>query len=134
MPARVHSITLPVADLEASIAFYRDGLGMICDRKGDHVVVAVGEEVNLLLLPREVFANFAGFAGQRIAEADSCKAIYSYYTSSIFEVEEILDRAAEYSTDGEPPERRPWGYSGYLADPDGHVWEILFSPDLPKSR
>ena len=113
------------------MAFYRDGLGMVCDRKGDHAVVAVGEEVILILLPREVFENFAQYAGQRIADTDSCKAIYSYYTRSQAEVEEILDRAADYSSDGEAPEPRPWGFSGYLADPDGHVWEIVHSPDLP---
>ncbi len=132
MSARVHSITLPVNDLEASLDFYRVGLGMVCDRKGDHAVVAVGEEVILILLPRDVFASFAEFAGQRIADTDSCKAIYSYFTSNEAEVEEILDRAAEYSSDGEPPEQRPWGYSGYLADPDGHVWEIVYSPVMPR--
>ena len=30
------------------------------------------------------------------------------------------------------PERAPWGgYSGYVADPDGHVWEIATNPFWP---
>jgi hypothetical protein len=29
------------------------------------------------------------------------------------------------------PYDRPWGiYSGYFADPDGHLWEILWNPAL----
>ena len=31
-----------------------------------------------------------------------------------------------------PAERLPWGgYSGYWADPDGHLWEIAFAPMFP---
>ena len=31
-----------------------------------------------------------------------------------------------------PAERTPWGgYSGYFADPDGHLWEIAFAPMFP---
>jgi hypothetical protein len=27
------------------------------------------------------------------------------------------------------PEATAWGgYSGYVADPDGHIWEIAFNP------
>ena len=30
------------------------------------------------------------------------------------------------------PERASWGgYSGYFADPDGHVWEIATNPFWP---
>jgi uncharacterized glyoxalase superfamily protein PhnB len=28
--------------------------------------------------------------------------------------------------------RQPWGgYSGHVADPDGHLWEIAYNPDWP---
>jgi predicted lactoylglutathione lyase len=31
---------------------------------------------------------------------------------------------------GEPHDR-PWGiYSAYFRDPDGHLWEIIWNPDL----
>jgi uncharacterized glyoxalase superfamily protein PhnB len=30
-----------------------------------------------------------------------------------------------------PPQDRPWGiYSGYFRDPDGHLWEIIWNPQL----
>ena len=28
-----------------------------------------------------------------------------------------------------PPQKSFWGgYSGYFADPDGHLWEVAFNP------
>ena len=33
-----------------------------------------------------------------------------------------------------PAERAEWGgYSGYFADPDGHIWEAAFAPGFPVS-
>jgi len=32
-----------------------------------------------------------------------------------------------------PPHTAPWGgYSGYVADPDGHLWELAFNPHSPE--
>jgi len=29
------------------------------------------------------------------------------------------------------PRDRPWGiYAGYFRDPDGHLWEIMWNPQL----
>ena len=31
-----------------------------------------------------------------------------------------------------PPAKTPWGgYSGYFADPDGHLWEVAHNPLFP---
>jgi hypothetical protein len=39
-------------------------------------------------------------------------------------------QAADATPTG-PPHDRPWGiYSGYFADPDGHLWEVLWNPAL----
>ncbi|WP_255454896.1 hypothetical protein [Cryobacterium adonitolivorans] len=33
-----------------------------------------------------------------------------------------------------PAARAVWGgYSGYFADPDGHLWEAAFAPGFPVS-
>ena len=29
------------------------------------------------------------------------------------------------------PAVRSGGYSGYFADPDGHLWEVAFAPGFP---
>ena len=49
------------------------------------------------------------------------------------EVDRILDTAkAAGATIQKPAEEVFWGgYSGYFADPDGHLWEVAFNPFWP---
>jgi catechol 2,3-dioxygenase-like lactoylglutathione lyase family enzyme len=50
------------------------------------------------------------------------------------DVDALLARAeaAGATLTGEPHER-PWGiYSGYFRDPDGHLWEIVWNPELSR--
>jgi predicted lactoylglutathione lyase len=48
------------------------------------------------------------------------------------EVHALLARAqAAGATLTEEPHDRPWGiYSGYFQDPDGHLWEVMWNPEL----
>ena len=48
------------------------------------------------------------------------------------EVDAVLAQAkAAGATVTDSPHDRPWGiYSGYFRDPDGHLWEIIWSPAL----
>jgi predicted lactoylglutathione lyase len=48
------------------------------------------------------------------------------------EVDELLAQAeAAGATLTDRPHGRPWGiYSGYFRDPDGHLWEIMWNPQL----
>ena len=50
-------------------------------------------------------------------------------------VDAMLERAAAAgATLRKPGQRAFWGgYSGYFADPDGHVWEIAHNPGWPLS-
>lgn len=49
------------------------------------------------------------------------------------EVDEIIATAVEAGASVAAPTRQqPWGgYSGMIADPDGHLWEIAHNPDWP---
>ena len=48
------------------------------------------------------------------------------------DVDALLGRAEKAgATLTDQPHDRPWGiYSGYFRDPDGHLWEIMWSPQL----
>jgi uncharacterized glyoxalase superfamily protein PhnB len=48
------------------------------------------------------------------------------------EVDALLARAeAAGAALTEKPHDRPWGiYSGYFRDPDGHLWEVVWNPEL----
>jgi uncharacterized protein len=47
-------------------------------------------------------------------------------------VDQILAQAERAgATLTEPAHARFWGgYSGYFRDPDGHLWEVAWNPDL----
>jgi len=130
--AKVSLITLGVADLERSLAFYRDGLGLPAhDYNHDAGVVFFRLEGNMLLAiwPREELAKDAGilpegsgFGGFSLAHNVADKAA----VDAVF---------AEAVAAGAKPLKEPgdvfWGgYTAYFADPDGHMWEVAWNPDI----
>jgi uncharacterized protein len=52
------------------------------------------------------------------------------------DVEGLLAQAeAAGATLTDEPHDRAWGiYSGYLRDPDGHLWEVIWNPQLDVER
>lgn len=127
MKPRIDIITLAVDNLETSLAFYRDGLGLstqgILDGE-DHVAFELDGGVTLVLYPRAELARISNDAGTM---RSSVEFILSHAASSKEEVDTILDRArAAGASIPAQPQEEPWGYSGYFKDPDGHLWEILW--------
>jgi uncharacterized protein len=129
MEQRLSFVTLGVADLARSRAFYErlgwkparagEGLGIVFFQLGGMV---------LALFPRDELAKDAnvadspsgGFSGVTLAynarsreDADAAMA-------------EALAAGAALT---KPLEEVFWGgYSGYFADPDGHLWEVVHNP------
>jgi catechol 2,3-dioxygenase-like lactoylglutathione lyase family enzyme len=127
MEQRLSLVTLGVADLDRSRRFY-EALGW--RRHGAHAEVVffqAGGMVlalwsrQLLAADAHVPAEGSGFAGIALA----------YNTRSREEVDAVLDEArAAGATIPKPAEDASWGgYTGYFADPDGHLWEVAWNPD-----
>jgi uncharacterized glyoxalase superfamily protein PhnB len=132
MTAAVLSIvTLGVDDLERSKAFYRDiGLEMASSSQ---------EEIAWFRTPhswigvfgRDDLARDADIEpGGRTAFGGITLAIN---TSSREEADALFERFRLAGAEVlKPLEETSWGgYSGYLADPDGHPWEIAHNPSFP---
>ncbi len=140
MRAQIHVITLGVEDLERALSFYRDGLGLPLtgitgtqftgDEKhpaGDAVMVTLEDGLILSLYPRSELAKDAGVSPNHTAGSGIS---IGHFVDSPAEVDRILELAARAGghVPG-PAHERPWGiYSGYFADPDGHLWEIIHYP------
>ena len=135
---RIHVVTLGVSDLERGLSFYRDGLGFPTsgitgtqypgDEKnpaGDVVMFTLEDGLILSLYPRTELAKDAGVGSEAIAGSGFS---IGHLVDSREEVDHVLDLARRAG--GEvlgPAHERPWGiYSGYFADPDGHLWEIVY--------
>lgn len=127
MDQRISFITLAVADVAVSRAFYIDGLGWTPELEADGVLmIRVGEHVILSLWDRREFEEEVG----TIAVADGVAPFtLAHNVATREEVDSVLALARSLGREASTAEERAWGgYTGYFADPDGVRWEIAYNP------
>ena len=132
----IRVLTLTVNDLDRALAFYRDGLGLqtkgIVGKQFEHGAVVFFRLDGGLILALYPSASLSKDA--RITATDSRLGSVSigHLVESKTEVDAVVaqaEKAGAIVTD--PPRDRFWGgYSGYFHDPDGHLWEIAWNPEL----
>lgn len=130
-PQRVTLITLGVQDLSAAKAFYAR-LGW--REHGAQESVAF-YQMNGAVLGLFGLAELAADQGRPGAALGTGASTLAQNFASEAEVDAAYDNAV--AAGGKPlkkPEKVFWGgYSGYWADPDGHVWEVAMNPFWPLS-
>ena len=131
MEQRVTMIALGVADMARARRFYGDGLGWgesAASNESISFIQAGG--VVLGLYGRAALAedvgvpdDGSGFRGVTLAHNVTSEA----------DVDRVLGEAVQAgATLVKPGQRVFWGgYSGYFADPDGHLWEVAYNPFSP---
>jgi uncharacterized protein len=129
MKPKIGLITLGVADIGRSLAFYRDGLGFPTHnyKDGEEMVFLRLEGTWLGLFPRTALAEDAGLP----AEGSGFRGVaLAHNAPSKEEVDAAYALALKAgATPIKPPHDVFWGgYSGYFADPDGHLWEVAWNP------
>lgn len=136
MRSRITLVTLGVDDLEAALKFYRDGLGLKTDgivgqefENGAVVFIDLQPGLRLALWPRKSIAADTGLAVSPRSPTDFTLA---HNVRSESEVDEVIKQAtAAGAKIIKPAHKTFWGgYSGYFQDPDDHVWEVAFNPQL----
>lgn len=134
MKPRISVFTLAVSDLERSLAFYRDGLGLPTEgiigtefEDGAVVFFEMNDDMILALYPREALAKDAGIP---VSQPSSTEFSIGHNVGSKEAVDEVMEEAETAgATVIDPARDRFWGgYSGYFADLDGHLWEIAWNP------
>lgn len=127
MDQRLSLVTLGVADLDRARAFYEDGLGFRKDNDEDGIA--------FYQLPGMILALWTRAGLAEDARVEDTGATFSGITlaqnvGSPDEVDAVIAQArAAGATVLKPAEATEWGgYSGYVADPDGHPWEIAHNP------
>ena len=132
MEPRITLITLGVSDLERSVRFYRDGMGLPRRESPPEVAFFTTSGTWLSLYGRKALAEDAcvaaegsGFPGFALAHNVATRE----------EVDRILATAvAAGARITSPAQDRFWGgYSGYFADPDGFLWEVAWNPHFTVS-
>jgi uncharacterized protein len=134
MKPRIKVITLGVDDLERSLVFYRDGLGLPTKgvigtefEDGAVVFFDMNDDLILALYPRVALAKDANVP---VSSPSPGEFSIGHIVKSKQDVDALMqqaERAGARVTD--PPRNRFWGgYSGHFKDLDDHLWEIAWNP------
>lgn len=136
MEQRLSLVTLAVADVGAARGFY-ERLGWRAAALGDGEVAffQCGGMI-VSLFDRAAQLADAGLPPEQPPAGGPRRfggVVLAYNTRDREEVDTVLAAAA--AAGGRllrPAATAFWGgYTGYFADPDGHVWEVAWNPDFP---
>lgn len=136
MKARISVLTLGVADLERSLSFYRDGLGLptegIVGREFDHGAVAFFDLSGGLKLAIWAQDDIAHDSGLPVHPVSSTAMTIGHNVTRREDVDVVMTAAARAGADiVKAAQQTFWGgYAGYFRDPDGHLWEIVWNPQM----
>jgi uncharacterized protein len=132
MQQRLTFITLGVADLGKSKAFYNGVLGWKPFQ--DHAGIVMYELNGMILslyAQHELIEDaqvMGGGKGSRFTLAQCLNSVEE--VDALFA--ELKRRSVKITKE---PRKVFWGgYSGYFADPDGHLWEIAHNPFLEMDK
>lgn len=131
VPAHLSLVTLGVADVTVATAFYESlGWPRIGGAEGEISFFQVGSVV-VGLFGREALARDATVP----AEGSGFRGVSLAINLATIELvdEAVASWAAVGGSIVKPPHTVFWGgYSGYVADPDGHLWELAYNPMSPE--
>ena len=121
-------VTLGVTDIERSERFYMEGFGLEHARPPKGIIYFRLAGTLLALFPRGDLARYAGV--EPTAPGGFGGTTLSCNVSSREDVDGLTARAeAAGATVAKAPETVSWGgYCAWIADPDGHLWEIVWNP------
>lgn len=135
MKARITVLTLAVDDLERSLRFYR-GLGLksngIVGEEFQHGAVAffdLQDGLKLAIWPRSSLAHDTGIP---IEKSSTTEFSIGHNVSTREEVDTVMEEAERAgATILKAAQETFWGgYAGYFQDPDRHIWEVVWNPQL----
>lgn len=136
MKPRITLITLGVDDLERAVRFYRDGLGLqtpgIVGTEFEHGAVAffdLAQGLKLALWPR---ASLAHDSGLEVTPRSATEFCLAHNVSARDEVDQVMAQARKAGATLVKAAHDTFygGYAGYFQDPDGHLWEVAFNPQM----
>ncbi len=137
MQPRISLITLGVDDLEKSLGFYRDGLGLETQgiigtefEDGAVVFFDLQAHLKLALYPRRCLSRDSGLP---LGAPGEPSFSIGHNVASKAEVDQVMEQAKRSgAVMVRPAEDTFWGgYAGYFQDPDGHLWEVAWNPQWP---
>jgi catechol 2,3-dioxygenase-like lactoylglutathione lyase family enzyme len=134
MKPRITLITIGVDDLERSLKFYRDGLGLKTDgivgKEFEFGAVAffdLQSGIKLAIWPRKSISRDTGLP---VGPTSVTEFMLAHNVNSKADVDAVMQQAAAAGAKiVKPAGDTFWGgYAGVFLDPDHHLWEIAWNP------
>lgn len=134
MKPYISVITLAVNDLEQSLKFYCEGLGLhsegILGQDYEYGAVAFIElqsDIKLALWPQQSIQHDTGL---EISAMCPTQMTLGHNVFSPLEVDQVMAQAARAGAQIIKPAQATFygGYAGYFQDPNGHLWEVVWNP------
>ena len=134
--SRMIFVNLPVSDLGRSRAFL-EALGAVNEPRFTDDTAAcmtLSDSIHVMLLTHEKFRQFTPRA---IADANSASQVLLCLSSDSREsVNATLERAVAAGGTADPSPKQDYGvmYGRSVADPDGHIWEVMWMDSAAAAR
>lgn len=134
MKPYISVITLAVKDLEQSLKFYCEGLGLhsegILGQDYEYGAVAFIElqsDIKLALWPQQSIQHDTGL---ELSAMCPTQMTLGHNVYSPLEVDQVMEQAARAGAQIIKPAQATFygGYAGYFQDPNGHLWEVVWNP------
>jgi predicted lactoylglutathione lyase len=126
--SRMIFVNLPVRDLQKSRAFV-EALGAVNEPKFTDETAAcmkLSDSIFVMLLTHEKFSQFTP---RPIADANAGSEVLLCLSADSREsVDSTLEQAVAAGGTADPSPKQDYGvmYGRSIADPDGHIWEIMW--------
>jgi catechol 2,3-dioxygenase-like lactoylglutathione lyase family enzyme len=121
-PPKIDHILFEVADLEKSIAFYHDLLGLEIKSQSKDFAMLQSENVGVFLS-----STHWDWDEKRPTNSRPGWGMYPHF--AVVDVGATVERArkAGYKI-AQEPRKYNWGTEAFVADPDGYVWALVNAP------
>jgi uncharacterized protein len=126
---RTTVLCFPVADLHATLGFYR-GVFELRDAQiqGDTIALEL-PNLSLFLMTKQSYESYTKKANRgALMPGASAPAVISCAVTTKADVDQALGKADTYGGAHAGPaavDPASGGYVGYVTDPDGHLWELV---------
>jgi uncharacterized protein len=129
---RINLVTLGVDDLDESILFYEDALGLPSMAQEGNVAIFNLDDSWLALLPKRALTEEINNSKSSPFEESLMQSLsfLTHHVTSKSEVDEVIAQAVEAGAKlfKKPTNHIAGGYSGYFTDLDGHLWQVVWNP------
>ena len=134
MKPYISVITLAVNNLEQSLKFYCEGLGLhsqgILGQEYEYGAVAFIElqsDIKLALWSQQSIQHDTGL---ELSAMCPTQMTLGHNVFSPLEVDQVMAQAARAGAQIIKPAQATFygGYAGYFQDPNGHLWEVVWNP------